>query len=959
MSLTAVRPGFLVFLLVGPLLIAAWRRWPPPLPPRRRRLALGVHLAVLALLVMALADLRMQRRPDRRAVVAVVDLSDSTRAVQDQAVAVVQEMMRAKGPDDLFGVVAFGRDAQVELPPTRTPEFTRFRTGPNGTYSDLGGALLLAGNLIPDGYARQVVLVSDGRQNLGDASKAVSDLRERSVRVDVIPIGTPPGAETLVLALEAPPELRPGQTVTASARVRATEPATGKLSLQVDGVAIQVRDVDLPVGVSEQRFEIGPLEPGTHDLGVVLEARPDGFTQNDSARAVVRVLGRPSVLVLEGNPGAGANVRAALIAAGMDVDTRPAREAPTDVAGLARFDSIVVSDTPVESFPEGALPAIATTVRDLGRGLVATGGTEAYGPGAWKDTPLEDALPVDMDLRKPKERPSTAVVLLIEGMESPFGNSVALGAAQAVVDRMTLDDELAMITPKGPDDGQIIVPLARPADKDAIKRAIGAATLNDPSGYGGSLNFAIDMLSESRAASKHVIIMGDGDALGDVGSSTGGRGPEATVTADFSKYDALFAKARAERITLTSIGVNNHSNDGFMSHMRAIGERSGGQFFQSDDVNEVPEVLLIKARAALKGWFALDPFFPRVSSAGDLLEGVPLDAFPQLGGYVNTTAKPTSEVLLTSPGGDPVLAAGQYGLGRAVAWTPDAAGRWTSGFLASPVSSTLFGRMVGWTLPGSQEQIRIDAVPRGDGLDMTVSGPEQGGDLQVQVVSPGQATSNEQLRPETPGRWQGVVPAADVGTYVVHAALKRGGEVVGQTEVLVPVPYSPEYLELGRDETLLRQLAGQGGTLLTRAQAAWSQPNLAITVSSPIFWYLLLLAVLIWPIDIALRRLTLGLGKILAAVKDERFKRRKAAAVAPESLTRLREAVAARRQQPVEGPPASKGSRPPEGTPEPEQEPAPPAAQPAAPSPIRSVDDGIAARMLAARKSRGQSGRGD
>ena len=65
-----------------------------------------------------------------------------------------------------------------------------------------------------------------------------------------------------------------------------------------------------------------------------------------------------------------------------------------------------------------------------------------------------------------------------------------------------------------------------------------------------------------------------------------------------------------------------------------------------------------------------------------------LDAFPQLGGYVVTTAKPGAEVYFSSPKQDPVLAAGSYGLGRTVAWTSDSTGHWTGGFLRSRVSGS-------------------------------------------------------------------------------------------------------------------------------------------------------------------------------------------------------------------------------------------------------------------------------
>lgn len=884
-GLTVLRPWYLLLLLAGAAgFVAAWWRWRPPLSPGRSRLSLAVRLLVLAVLVMALAGVQASRTPERRAVVAVADLSDSARAGSDETAAAVRQLLATKGPDDLFGVVSFGRTAQVEVPPSRRPIFDGFQTRPDGTYTDLGGALQLAANLIPDGYARQVVLLSDGRQNLGDAAEAVSGLRGRSVRVDVLPIGGPPGAEALVLALEAPSQLRVGESLTATARLRATAPAGGSIAFEVDGRQVEDRKVEVPGGVSAQAITVPPLEAGVHRLRVALSAEPDGYSQNDVAEAVVRVVGPPVVLVLEGAPGAGANVLAALAAAGMRVEVRAAEQAPGTVGAYTGYDATVIVDAPAPAFPPGAMAAIAASVRDLGRGLVAFGGARSYGPGDWKGTPLEEALPVRMEAPQPKQRPAVAVALVLETMESELGDGVALGAAEAVVDQLTPDDELTVVRMGQPGArglSEVVLPLTRPVDKPAIKQAIRDVKLGDPLGYGQSLSLGFDTVLPSTAATKHAIILGDGDAAEDIGT-----------------YGPLFGRAEAEGIIVTSLGIDTHSDATFMAHMRSIAELGGGRFYQADTAADVPQILLDSTRSALRPWYEQARFFPQVTSAGDLLDGVPLDAFPELGGYVVTTAKPTADVLLASPRRDPVLAAGQFGLGRSVAWTSDVTGRWTSGLLGSPVAAALFGRMVAWSLPsGSGEGLRLDAVAKGDGLDVAVSGPDRGGELSVTAVAPDGAITSHPLPPVGPGRWQGVLPAGEVGTYVLRGVLRRDGAPVGDVEVSVAVPYPPEFLELGRNDGLLGALAGQGGTLLTEAAAAWSQRPLPLRVTSPLFWLLLWLAAVLWPLDIALRRLTTNPFR-LGAVRRERADRRRAREerAATTSLAGLVRGVEAARQ---------------------------------------------------------------
>ncbi len=930
-GITLLRPSLLVLLLLVPAAWWAWRRWPPPLAARPSRFVLALRLMVVVLLVLALAGLRVTRQPTGRAVVAVVDVSDSASGATDVATSAVRDLASARGADDLFGLVTFGRDAHVEVAPTRTPLFNGFQTRPDPTYSDLGGALELAANLIPDGYGRQLVLLSDGRQNLGDAAAVVARLRARAVRVDVVAIGSEPAAESMIVALDAPSQPRESQTITATARLRSTTEASGSLSLQVDGQQVASDAVTVNPGSAGHPFTLNGLKPGLHRLRAVLDARPDSRSENNVAEAVVRVLGQPAVLVLEGAPGGGANVSAALGAAGMRTETRPSEQTPTDPAALAAYDSIVVADAPADAFPDKALPAIAATVSDLGRGLVAIGGGTSYGPGGWEGTSLEKALPLRMDLPRRKEKPALAVVVALETMEYPEGDRVELGALQSVLDQLGPEDELGIVNMHGL--GSFFsVPLAPVTDKAGILSRIVESELGDPDGYGQSLEMGLDALSRSTAATKHLIAIGDGDEV-----------------ADISRYPALFAKAPG--VTVSVVGVNADGSAPFMQHMRDMAKLGGGRYYQADDATDVPEILLKASKAALRPWFEQDPFFPRVTSSGDLLGGVPLDAFPQLGGYVVTTPKGEADVALTSPKGDPVLASWSHGLGRSVAWTSDARGRWTRDLLASPVGAALFARMVAWTLPGaSPEGVDIEAVPAGDGLDLTVTGAERGGEIEVTALGPDLTKATTQLRSTQPGRWEGRVPAPQLGTYVLRAEVQRGGSPVGRAETLVTVPYSPEYLELGRDDALLRQLARQGGSLLTTAPDAWKNQLPPLAVRSDVFFLLLLAAVVLWPAEVAVRRLSLsprGLLSLLGAIV--RFRRPKGIeVVVPPSVSRLRERLDTHRRRDPPEPPAVEADTPPEPAPTPA--PAPPAR--ARRRQTEESEESTSARLLDAKRRR-------
>src|SRR5207249_602064 len=265
-GIEVLRPLWLLLLPLAPLAYLAWRRWPPPLQRGRGRLVLVSRILLMSLLVLALAGVRLTTHPTKRALVAVVDVSASVKSGSglDSEAATVLALQASKGPDDLFGVVTFGHDGAVELPLTQNPQFDTFQTQPDPSYTDVAGALRLAAGLIPDGYARQLVLISDGQENLGDAATAVSALRAEGVRVDVLPVGGSPTAEALVSSVDVASTLRQGQVANVTVNLRSTGGAGGKLTLIVDGSELSTRDVTLPAGSSSQSFDVPGLAVGLH-----------------------------------------------------------------------------------------------------------------------------------------------------------------------------------------------------------------------------------------------------------------------------------------------------------------------------------------------------------------------------------------------------------------------------------------------------------------------------------------------------------------------------------------------------------------------------------------------------------------------------------------------------------------------------------------------------------------------
>ena len=71
-------------------------------------------------------------------------------------------------------------------------------------------------------------------------------------------------------------------------------------------------------------------------------------------------------------------------------------------------------NVPARALPAKAAANLPIYVRELGRGLVMVGGDQSYGVGGYGTTPIEQALPVYMDVRDRQERPDLALVFVID-----------------------------------------------------------------------------------------------------------------------------------------------------------------------------------------------------------------------------------------------------------------------------------------------------------------------------------------------------------------------------------------------------------------------------------------------------------------------------------------------------------------------------------------------------------------
>jgi uncharacterized membrane protein len=846
--LTFEQPLLLLLLIpIGTLVFLTWRRMSLPFPRSQRYVILTCRLALFTLIVSALAGATLSLPISRQAVVFVGDISASTTPQQAFIEQWINDAIRHKKPDDQVGIVAVGRNALVEQSVRTQIDFSQFESTPDTNYTDLAAGLRLAAAILPQDSERRIVLLSDGQQNLEDALQEAQLLRQEGIRLDIVPLPTFDGPEARIDGLNAPIILHTNERFLLHARFFSTVAQRATLRLYLDQALLLQQSLQLNGGEQEVTFTLPAPPAGFHTYRITMDAPLDTISQNNQAAAFVNVLGSPHVLVIEGRPGAGQNIAAALQATRIDVTVGTPADVPITLEGLVNYNAVVLADVPAADLGPTRMHMLQSFVRDLGRGLVVSGGENSYGVGGYANTPLEETLPVRMEIPQHKDTPTIAVVLIIESLENASEVNISKEAAKGVASLLTPRDYIGVSAAFG----SLAIPMQHVTNKTAIDQTIDALAPNDPQSYLPDLVTAETTLLHSDAKIKHVILLGDGDAT--------------------DNYTTQVLKMASEHISVSVVGTNIGSF-GDLTMMQQIAAWGKGRFYRADDPNAIPQILLNETRQAAKRAIIEEPFVPAIIGSHPILTS--LGPLPQLNGYVATTPKPAAQVVLTSHLDDPVLAVWQYGLGRVVAWTSDALGLWTANWLRWSDAARWWANLVSWTASTPDSQLIVNGeIAGGNGhiiVDLPpgtlpASGSVSQQQVQVTIIAPNLSQQTATLQPTAPGRWEGNFPTIQVGAYLLRVTWQaRNSTNTGSSSQLITttglvVPYSPEFSSSGTDLRFLNLLAHAGGGTILGANdtaPAFAQNLPPVNTGIPIIFWLFALAALLLPIDIALRRLS-------------------------------------------------------------------------------------------------------
>lgn len=760
----------------------------------------GLRLVLLMVTVLAMAGPVLQRVSRGQDVIVVVDGSRSMpQDTNERALELIALLEEQRGRGDRVGVVRFGRTPVLEQALSEGDRFAGFSKTIEPDGSDVAAALAHASALIPNGRAGRILLVSDGETDATALRIAAQQAAARGISIHTRALRRPIEADLSVVQLDVPGRVPAGAPFQFSAWVHASTSQTTPYVLKRDGVIISEGTTDVVPGMNRLVFRDIREQVGVAEYTLHLEGS-DRIPENNTGKGAVAVEGARSILVLNDNGQPDALTRA-LQSAGLEITVRSPEQASLTAVGLTAHRAVVLENVAASRLGEG-MTALEDFVIRSGGGLLMTGGEASFGVGGFHASPIENLLPVTLEMREEHRKMGMALAVVMDRSGSmaattPSGSTKMTLANQGAAAALNLMSPIDAATVIAVDTlPQVVIPLSTlDQPGNLIPQILGIK-----SGGGGiytrvALEAAQQELQGAEQQNRHIILFADAS---DAEQSEG--------------VPELLSQLQSQNITTSviALGTNTDPDAAFLTR---VAEQGGGQIYFTTRPQDLPRLFAMDTLVMSKATMVEEPT-ATVGRPG--LQGmIPWtgSSFPTIDGYNLTYLRPEASMGIQTADehAAPLFAFHQRGLGKAAAFTGQIGGRLGQRVLQWPDVARFFVSVVR-SLSAADPPQSWYANTRMDGSTAVIAVEGPGNAAPVALLhTDGGTDQTVPLTRVSETRWEARVP--------LHSdAVTLGTVQVGEDQHL-PLPpmsltVSPEFAynpDPARGERQLRMLATMSG----------------------------------------------------------------------------------------------------------------------------------------------------
>ncbi|HSF19699.1 MAG TPA: VWA domain-containing protein [Vicinamibacteria bacterium] len=564
-------------LLLAALAFTAWY-WPRP------RLRRPLRFASMVLCVLVLTRPYLRDRGDAIDLWLLLDHSASAHElVQPREDEIVSLLERSKSRNDRVLIVEFADEVRLRGRSDGEP------LSDLGERTRLASAITFALSSEDSGRNRRLLIVTDGY-----STEPLGALEERigreGVPLDLRLVSADERADFAVESIELPTRGRPHEPFAIDVRLRGTIDGEAPYTFLRNGEKQVEASASIVDGEARLHFSdrLAGRE-GAVEYEIRLDSN-DAYPGNNRATAFIEIETGPRLVLVTAY--AADPLGTSLREQGFEVDevTEASR---LRLGRLAGARAVVVNNVPAAEVSDEFLEALDAFVRVQGGGLLMVGGRHSFGSGGYFGSPVDELLPVSMELREEHRTLSVAMAIVMDRSGSMSagvdGGRTKMdlaneGAARSIELLGPHDSVAVFAVDSAPHEIVPLTPLRNGAGAivDKVRR------INSTGGgiyvYEG-LSAAWKTLERSAQGQRHVILFSD-----------------AADSEEPGNYAVLLEEMVRGGVTVSVIGLGTEA-DADASLLRDIARRGQGRIFFNADPSTLPALFAQETVAVARSAF--------------------------------------------------------------------------------------------------------------------------------------------------------------------------------------------------------------------------------------------------------------------------------------------------------------------------------------------------------------------
>ncbi len=799
---------------------------------RGLRLWRPLRILCLSLLTLILVNPYMQQHRPGLDLWVLVDRSDSAQPILSSNLEEWQQLLESsQGNNDTLHYVDFAAEASVR--PGKSRDFNVTVT--DRTRIPLAVQMALA-NRDPH-RAGKILLLSDGY-----STESLESMGEQLRRADMPLTYRLPSIDrtqdTRLDLFRVPTRVNPGEPVLMEIKASGSPGHVVRYRLVRDKEVIANRELIFDVnGQAQLRLIDHQPRPGSHRYLLELSDPDDPLPGNNHAATWVITESGPRVVLI--SQYANDPVAQSLELIGLPVQL--VNDFSTLNAGsLMGAHAVVINNVPANVLPQDFLQSLRFYVSEQGGGLAMVGGKYSFGSGGYYKSPIDDVLPVSMELKEDHKKLAVAMAIVLDrsgSMAADVGGGqtkmdLANAGAADTVNLMGGHDAVTVFAVDS--EPHTIVPLTGvTGNQTEISRRIRSiASMGGGIFVYTGMKAAWEELKKADAGQKHMILFAD-----------------AADAEEPGQYKKLLQTMTDEGATISVIGLGQDT-DTDADFLKDVAARGNGRIFFSQDPADIPSFFAQETVAVTRSAFIDEPvgtqanadwaeISPQVMTWPGQVDGYNLSYLrPRAGSALNTTDEYRA----------PLIAFWHYGSGRTAAITCPLSGPYSESIRSWPNYGDFIQTLTRW-LVGEPTNRNLGLRTRLDGNTLVL-------DLfyndEWEEEHPGSSPSIVYQQLETPGSEQGTWERISPGHYQARLDLKTGQPYLGAVQWAgASLAFGPVSLQQNLEwatppamlQTLMEAAETSGGGPVNLLENAWQTESISRVQSlRPLLFLLLAVA---------------------------------------------------------------------------------------------------------------------